>query len=167
LLIVTWKIFADLNSYASISVVELGAGKFCCAPRGRLRISFFCWAASVPVGPNFRSPAGYNRMTKWKRNRELNNLWKMNEEIAPEKTQFDHRYRYPRCTYHDDSRPCGVSWLADSPELGYLRMSHVWERRSKADLVALRLITRIRRRKLAMRADCWNDVGRERRVLPR
>jgi hypothetical protein len=35
---------------------------------------------------------------------------------------------------------------------------------SKADLVALRLIARIRRRKvefLAMRADCWHDVGRE------
>ena len=43
-------------------------------------------------------------------------------------------------------------------------MSHVWERRSKADLAALRVITRIRRIKLeflAMRADCWHDVGRE------
>lgn len=40
----------------------------------------------------------------------------------------------------------------------------MWQRMSKADLVALRLITRIRRRKvefLAMRADCWHDVGRE------
>jgi hypothetical protein len=37
----------------------------------------------------------------------------------------------------------------------------VWERRSKADFVALRLITRIRRRKLAMRADCWHNVERD------
>ena len=43
-------------------------------------------------------------------------------------------------------------------------MSHVWQRRSKADRVALRLITRIRGSKLeflAMRVDCWHDVGRE------
>jgi len=44
----------------------------------------------------------------------------MNEEIAPEKPQFDYRYRESLCMHHDDSHPCGASWLANSPELGYV-----------------------------------------------
>lgn len=58
LLINTWKLFCG-PQFLGILVVEFGVGKFFRAPMiPRLRISFFCWAAPVPVGPNCRCPAG-------------------------------------------------------------------------------------------------------------